>query len=484
MDVALERVRKSYGGVTVLHETSLDLPSGRVHGVVGENGAGKSTLARILCGAVRPDSGRVTVDGEPVRIAAPRDALRHGIALVTQESAIVPALSVLDNVFLGTRGRGSGRRSRFAALAARTGFELPPGARAGELPLARRQQVEILRALAHGARLIALDEPTALLPKADAAALLGLVRDLAAEGTAIVLVSHRLDEVLATCDTVTVLRDGRRVSSGPAAGLTPDGLLREMVGRPVETLYPDPPPVPDGAPVVLAARDVSRGRAVRGVSLDVRAGEIVGLAGLAGSGRTETLRLLFGADRMDGGEVTVAGRRPRARGPAGTTALGMAFVPESRAEQGLVLVRPTAENLGLAALPARRLVRRSTELRSAAATAAEVGIRGAGLDRPAWTLSGGNQQKAVFGKWLVRRPRVLLADEPTRGADVAAKARIHRLITGLAAEGVAVLAASSEVEEVLGLAHRVLVMRDGRIAGEFPRGAAGPEDVLALAGLR
>ncbi|MFC6933644.1 ATP-binding cassette domain-containing protein [Actinomadura yumaensis] len=298
------------------------------------------------------------------------------------------------------------------------------------------------------------------------------------------LVSHRLDEVLATCDTVTVLRDGRRVSSGPAAGLTPDGLLREMVGRPVETLYPDPPPVPDGAPVVLAARDVSRGRAVRGVSLDVRAGEIVGLAGLAGSGRTETLRLLFGADRMDGGEVTVAGRRPRARGPAGTTALGMAFVPESRAEQGLVLVRPTAENLGLAALPARRLVRRSTELRSAAATAAEVGIRGAGLDRPAWTLSGGNQQKAVFGKWLVRRPRVLLADEPTRGADVAAKARIHRLITGLAAEGVAVLAASSEVEEVLGLAHRVLVMRDGRIAGEFPRGAAGPEDVLALAGLR
>ncbi|MUN39496.1 sugar ABC transporter ATP-binding protein [Actinomadura litoris] len=487
MDVALDRIGKSYGGTAVLREVTLDLPGGRVHGVVGENGAGKSTLARVLCGAVRPDSGRVTVDGAPVRLRAPRDALRHGIALVTQEGAIVPGLSVLDNVFLGTP-HATRRRERFAALLDRTGFDLPAAARAGDLPLVQRQRTEILRALAHGARLLVLDEPTALLPRTDAALLLALARRLAADGTGIVLISHRLEEVLDGCDTVTVLRDGRHVSTAPAADRTAGGLLEEIAGRPVETRYPEPEPVPAGSPVLLEARELSRGDAVRGVSLRVRAGEIVGLAGLVGSGRTETLRLLFGADRRDSGEVRVAGRPLRARGgPAAAIALGMALVPESRAEHGLVLVRPTTENLRMTALPGRRplrVVRRGAERRAAQATADGLGVRGTGLDRPAWTLSGGNQQRAVFGKWLVRRPRVLLADEPTRGVDVAAKAQIHRLVTDLAARGTAVLVASSEVEEVLGLAHRVLVMRGGAIAGECPRGAARAGDVLALAGLR
>ncbi|TDD96456.1 sugar ABC transporter ATP-binding protein [Actinomadura rubrisoli] len=496
MDVALERIRKSYGGTAVLHEVSVTLRGGRVHGLVGENGAGKSTLARILCGAVPADSGHVAVDGARVSLRSPRDALRRGIALVTQEGAIVPALSVADNVLLGVpsgrRPRGlrdpAGDRRRLAGLARRTGFDLDPSARAGDLSSAHRQQVEILRALARGARLIALDEPTALLPRSAAADLLRLLRELAGrEGIGIALISHRLDEVLETCDVVTVLRDGRHVRTAPAAGLTRDGLLRDMVGRPVEVLYPEPEPVPDGAPVMLAARGLSRGRAVRGVSLDVRAGEIVGLAGLVGSGRTETLRLIFGADRPDRGEVTIAGRPATGGGPSRAMALGAALVPESRAAQGLVLVRPTTENLALAGLPDRRrlgLVRRRAERRAVRETADALGIRGAGLDRPAWTLSGGNQQKSVFGKWLVRAPRVLLADEPTRGVDLAAKARIHRLIVGMAAQGVAVLLASSEVEEVLGLAHRVIVMRDGRPAGEFPRGAAGAEEVLAVAGLR
>ncbi|TDB79967.1 sugar ABC transporter ATP-binding protein [Actinomadura sp. KC216] len=493
MDVALEGIRKSYGGTTVLHDVSLTLRGGRVHGLVGENGAGKSTLARILCGAVPADSGRVAVDGEPAAIRSPRDALRHGLALVTQEGAIVPGLSVADNVFLGARARRhglrdpAGDRHRLAALLDRTGFALDPSARAGDLPLVHRQQIEILRALARGARLIALDEPTALLPGPAAERLLRLARDLAdRDGIAIVLISHRLDEVLNSCDTVTVLRDGRHVTTAPAAGLTAAGLLRAMVGRPVEMLYPEPAPVPEGAPVVLAVRGLSRGTAVRGVSLDVRAGEIVGLAGLVGSGRTETLRLAFGADRPDGGEVTITGRRVTGRAPSHAMALGAGLVPESRAEQGLVLVRSAAENLALASLPDRRrlgFVRRRAERRAVGGAAETLGIRGAGLDRPAWTLSGGNQQRSVFGKWLVRSPRVLLVDEPTRGVDVAAKVQIHRLIAGLAARGVGVLMASSEVEEVLGLAHRVLVMGDGRVAGEFPRGTSA-EDVLVAAGLR
>ncbi|MFI0407595.1 sugar ABC transporter ATP-binding protein [Actinomadura sp. 3N508] len=493
MDVALEGIRKRYGGITVLHDVSLTLRGGRVHGLVGENGAGKSTLARVLCGAVPADSGRVAVDGEPAALRSPRDALRHGLALVTQEGAIVPGLSVADNVFLGAGSRRhglrdpAGDRRRLAALLDRTGFVLDPSARAGGLPLVHRQQIEILRALARGARLIALDEPTALLPAPAAERLLRLARDLAErDGIAIVLISHRLDEVLASCDTVTVLRDGRHVTTAPAAGLTPAALLRAMAGRPVEMLYPEPAPVPDGAPVVLALRGLSRGTAVRGVSLDVRAGEIVGLAGLVGSGRTETLRLAFGADRPDGGEVTIAGRRVTGRAPSHAMALGAGLVPESRADQGLVLVRSAAENLALASLPDRRrlgFVRRGAERRAVGGAAETLGIRGAGLDRPAWTLSGGNQQRSVFGKWLVRSPRVLLVDEPARGVDVAAKVQIHRLIAGLAARGVGVLLASSEVEEVLGLAHRVLVMRDGRVAGEFPRGASA-EDVLVAAGLR
>lgn len=492
MDVSLERIDKSYGGTPVLHGVSLDLPGGRVHGLVGENGAGKSTLARVLCGATRPDGGRITVDGVPVRVRSPRDALRHRIALVTQEGTIVPGLSVLDNVLLGTRHARHGMRDpvgdrrRFAELLGRTGFALDPGVRAGSLPPVHRQRVELMRALAHDARLVVLDEPTATLPRADADRLLGVVRRLAAEsGIAFVLVSHRLEEVLAACDTVTVLRDGRRVSSAPASASTPQGLLRDMVGMPVATLYPEPAPVPDDAPVVLAARGVSRDPAVRGVSLEVRAGEIVGLAGLVGSGRTETLRLLFGADRRDEGEVTIDGRPVRTL--AGAMARGAALIPASRAEQGLVLVRPTTENLALASLSARRrlgFVRVRAERAETGRAAERLDIRGAGPGRSAWTLSGGNQQKSLFGKWLIRRPRVLLADEPTRGVDVAARAHIHRLLVDQAAGGVGVLIASSDIEEVLGLSHRVLVMREGRTAGEFPRGTADARDVLALAGLR
>nr|WP_232376729.1 sugar ABC transporter ATP-binding protein [Amycolatopsis aidingensis] len=488
--VSLERVRKSYGGTVVLDEVSLSLRGGEVHGVLGENGAGKSTLLRILCGAVRADGGRAFVDGEPVTLGSPRQALRHRIALISQELSVVPALPVLDNVFLGGWSHRAGLRrpgadrARFAELLERTGFRLDPGTPVRDLPVVGQLQVEILRALARDARVIALDEPTALLTRAETEQLRGLIRALAADGVAVVLISHFLEDVLAVCDLVTVLRDGRQVLTAPAAEQTVPGLIGHMVGRPVEVLYPEPPAVPAEAPELLTARGLRRGGAVREVSLRVRAGEIVGIAGLVGSGRSETLRAIFGADRRDAGEVLVAGRPVPPGAPAKAIRQGLAMVPENRKEQGLVLIRSVRENLALASLGQRQragLLRRRAEAAAADGMVERLDVRGADPAGPVWTLSGGNQQKVLFGRWLVRTPRVLLVDEPTRGVDVAAKVQIHQLLVDLARRGMAVLLVSSEVEEVLGLAHRVLVMRQGRVVGEVARGTASREEVLALA---
>ncbi|GAA5045217.1 ribose transport system ATP-binding protein [Thermocatellispora tengchongensis] len=490
MRIDLEGFGKAYGGVPVLRDVSFSLRGGRVHGLLGENGAGKSTLLKAVCGAVAPDTGRVLLDGRPISIGSPRDALRHGFALISQELALVPALTVLDNVYLGRWRNRLGWRTRaadaraFAELAERTGFDLDPGALVRDLPLAAQQQVEILRALASGAKVIGMDEPTALLTKTETDRLLAVIRQLAAEGAAVVLISHFLEEVLSVCDDVTVLRDGRHVITGPAADQTPDSLVRHMVGRPLDVFFPDPAPVAEAAPVVLRARDVRRGAAVRGVSLDIRAGEIVGVAGLVGSGRSETLRAIFGADHRDGGEVELEGRPLPPGSPPASMRAGLAMVPESRKEQGLVLGRSVRENIALASLGSRQLagfVRGGAEGRAAGAMLGDLDVRGSDLAGPVWTLSGGNQQKVLFGKWLLDRPKVLLVDEPTRGVDVAAKSQIHRLLVDLAADGMGVLMVSSEVEEVLGLAHRVLVMRHGRVVGEFARGEVTREQVLALA---
>ncbi|MFI6498281.1 sugar ABC transporter ATP-binding protein [Nonomuraea typhae] len=488
--VELEGITKSYAGTTVLHGVGLRVDAGHLDGLVGENGAGKSTLVKVLAGLTPPEGGRVLVDGRAVRLDGPRAALAHGIALVTQEVALVPALTVLENVFLGRwshRGgwwRPHADRRRLARLLERTGFDLDHDRPVHELSVADQQRVEILRALAAEARVLALDEPTALLTRSETDRLLGLLRRLAASGMGVVLISHRLEEVLSACRTVTVLRDGRHVITAPAAEQTPGSLVRHMVGRPVDVLYPEPAPVAPDAPVALAATGL-RGRPPLHVpALEVRAGEIVGLAGLVGSGRSQTLRLLFGADPPAAGRVEVGGRPLRRATPAAAMAAGLAMVPESRKDQGLVLVRSLRENLALASLPDRQrsgVVRRAAETRETGAWIERLDITGADPRGRIAGLSGGNQQKALFGKWLMRRPKVLLVDEPTRGVDVAVKIEIHRLLVELAAGGVAVLMVSSEIEEVLGLAHRVIVMRAGRIAGEFSRGAAGREDVMALA---
>lgn len=487
-EIRVRGVGKSYNGVSVLRDIDLQIAPGEVHSLVGENGAGKSTLLKILGGVVRADEGTVSFDGEEITLTTPRDAIAHGVSLISQEGALVPALSVLENVFLaqwahtgGVRRPRADRRT-FDRLLEMTGFAIDSRERVDRLPIGTQQQVEILRALARGARVLALDEPTAVLAEHEKENLLGLIRRLAANGTTVILVSHFLDEVLAVADRITVLRDGALVVTDDASAQNPTSLVRHMVGRSIDVLYPDPAPVPADAPVRLSARGLSRG-IVQGVDLEVRAGEIVGIAGLVGSGRSETLRMLFGADRPTSGVVTVDGQALRRISPRRSMRAGVALVPESRKQQGLVMARSVRENVALASLGGRSvlsLVRRRRERIAIDRVSRSVDIRAADKSAAVETLSGGNQQKALFAKWLLRSPRVLLVDEPTRGVDVAAKSQIHHLITELAADGMAVVCVSSEIEELLALSHRVLVLRHGRPVGEYPRGT-DREVVIAAA---
>jgi len=497
--VELVDISKSFGGVRALDEVSLKIGQGSIHALVGENGAGKSTLGKILAGVITPDRGQLLIDGEPVTFHSPREAIVRGIVLIAQELSIAPALSVAENVFLGTEPRRAGfvarraLRRRYDELAAAAGFELSGDLPGRGLRTADQQKVEILRALCRNARLIVMDEPTAALSRPDAGRLHQVIRRLAAGGTTVVLVSHLLREVAELADQVTILRDGRLVRTAPAADETEETMLSSMLGRSLGTTFPARRPVPPDAPVVLEAHGLST-PGVHDVSLDVRAGEIVGLAGLVGSGRSELARALCRAQRVTAGTVTTAGgpltsRPPGPRrlsgmlpgpGPWAALRAGVAMIPESRKEQGLMLGRPIAENVSLASLgrlAAFGLVRRRSERQAVTSALGQVGVRVPTQTAPVSTLSGGNQQKALLARFLLRGPRVLVADEPTRGVDVGAKRAIYELLTSLAAEGLGVLLISSEAEEILGLAHRVLVMRGGRIAAEF-RGEAMTEAAI------
>lgn len=486
--ISIRGVGKSYSGVNVLRGVDLDIAPGEVHGLVGENGAGKSTLLKILGGAIGADSGTIRFDGRPVTLGRPRDAIGQGVSLISQEGTLVPARPVLENVFLARWSQRAGIRSvrddrrRYDELIGFTGFDIDPGARVDELAIGAQQQVEILRALARDARVLALDEPTAVLVEHEKANLLALIRKLADQGITVVLVSHFLEEVLGVADRISVLRDGNLIGTGPAAEQTPRSLVQQMVGRDLDVLYPEPAPPAESAPVVLSAAGLTRAP-VSDISFEVRAGEILGLAGLVGSGRTETLRLLFGADRPTAGVVRVAGVPVRRPSPRRSMAAGIALVPESRKDQGLVMMRSVRENMALASLSDRRsgvFVARAAETAAVRTMSESLDVRGARAEAAVATLSGGNQQKALFGKWLLRAPKVLLIDEPTRGVDVGAKSQIHQLIIDLAAGGVAVVCVSSEIEELLALSHRVMVLRHGRTVGVFPRGTP-PEDVIAAA---
>jgi ABC-type sugar transport system ATPase subunit len=488
--VELRRVTKQFGGVDALTDVTLGIAAGSIHALVGENGAGKSTLGRIIAGVHQPDGGEVVVNGRPARYRSPRDAIADGVTIIAQELTLVPRRTVIDNVFLGSESRRAGlrrpreSRSRFATLSSNAGFDIPGDAIVGDLRVADQQKVEILRALARDASLIVMDEPTAALTRDEAAKLFQVVRRLTSAGTTVVYVSHFLEEVLALADTVTSLRDGRLVRTSPAADETTTSLVAAMLGRTLDVTFPEKRSPDRAAPVVLSVRGLSRPPAYTDVSFEVRAGEIVGIAGLIGSGRSEVARAIFGADRASSGEIRVLGQPYAPRHPHHAVRAGVAMVPEDRKGQGLHMSQQILFNV---TLPHGRHVSRGGVLsrraqeRGTRALARRVALPPS-LKRPVLGLSGGNQQRVLFAKWLFRTPALLIADEPTRGVDVGAKRGIYELLVGLAAEGMAVLLISSEVEEVLGLSHTILIMRRGRLVAEFD-GTANVEDEVVQAAL-
>jgi ABC-type sugar transport system ATPase subunit len=478
VQVELRDITKSFGGTRALEGISLTIGRGSVHALVGENGAGKSTLGKIIAGAHAPDDGQILLAGEPVRFASPRDAIGRGVILIAQELSIMGSLTVEQNVFLGVEPSQAGFQNRrelrrkYNELAASVGFALDGGANAGSLRTADKQKVEILRALCRNAQLIVMDEPTAALSRPDVEALHAVIRQLASNGTTVVLVSHFLGEVLELADEVTILRDGRLVQTVPAAGQTEDSLMAAMLGRSLDAAFPAKRPARPDARVVLEVRDlVAPG--VNGVSFDLRAGEILGLAGLVGAGRTEVARAIYRANRVHSGSVTVSvgPRRINVTGsPRTAMRAGVLMIPESRKDQGLMLGRSVRENVSLSTLAQvsrAGMVEPAAERRTVRDVLTRVDARGGGLSARASSLSGGNQQKLLFARSLLSDPTVLIADEPTRGVDVGAKRAIYELLTALTDEGLGILLISSDVEEILGLAHRVLVMRGGRVEAEL-----------------
>jgi ABC-type sugar transport system ATPase subunit len=483
-------ITKSFPGVRALDGVSFDVRAGEVHALVGENGAGKSTLMKILAGAYRADGGTIEVDGKPVTIDGPKDAERLGIGMIYQEFNLVPDLGVIENVVLGiepVRGLfldAKAAAARATAALTELGITLPLDRVARRLSVAEQQLTEIAKALVRHARLIVMDEPTAALTDRETDALFALIRKLKAENVAFVYISHRLEELPRIADRITVIRDGRGIETRAAADMPPDDLIRLMVGRALEAHFPDLPPVAPDAPVRLAVRDLRAATNVKGVSFEVRAGEIVGLAGLVGAGRTEIVRAIAGADVPTGGSVAIDGRDVTIRSPHAGIDAGIAFITEDRKAQGLVLGMTVRENTTLAHLAAYSrgpFVDRTAETEITNREIAELSIRTPSSEQTVRNLSGGNQQKVVLAKWLTGDARVFLFDEPTRGVDVGAKAEIYALMLQLLARGAAIVMVSSELPEVLGMSHRILVVRGGRIAAEFARADATPDGVIAAA---
>jgi rhamnose transport system ATP-binding protein len=481
-------VSKSYGGVQALRPVSFDVRAGEVHALLGENGAGKSTLIRIMSGLVAPESGRIEVDGAARVFRSPRDATRAGIVTIHQELLLFPDLSVAENICmaddpgpLGWIDRAAHHTKARALLAELDSADLDPARPLRSLSVAERQRVEIARALGRDARVLIMDEPTASLADADVERLLAIVRRLRERGVGIVYVSHKLSEVRSIADRVTVLRDGGFVATQPAEGMTEADMIGLMVGRSISELYPKGEPR-IGAEV-LRVEGLTLAPRVHDVSFALRAGEILGLAGLVGAGRTELARLIFGLDRPAAGRIVLEGREIRVASPQSAVAQGIAYVPEDRGLQGLVRTMPVAANVTMASLS--KVVRGLFLSPRAEAAAgldaiARLGIRAPrGPGHLAGKLSGGNQQKVVVAKWLRSMPKVLILDEPTRGVDVGAKAEIHALMGDLTRQGLAILMISSELPEVLGMSDRVMVMSRGRVTGLFDRAEATPERVGA-----
>jgi ABC-type sugar transport system ATPase subunit len=494
-------IAKSFPGVQALRDVDLVVGRGEVHALLGENGAGKSTLLKILAGAIAPDAGTITFDGQEVRLPSPHAAQGLGIVTIYQEFNLVPTLSVAENVFIGRLPVRRGGRvdwgalhERTAALTRAVGLGVDPRRLVADLSVAEQQMVEIARALSMDAKLVVMDEPTSALSEAEVRRLFRIVRDLKARGIAVIFVTHRLEEVMQLCDRMTVLRDGRLAGTGDIAGTSIEGIIRLMVGREIDRLFAHRTATSTGA-VALEVEGIARGRdpldphavMLHDVSLTVRKGEIVGLAGLVGAGRTELARAVFGADPIQHGRVLVEGKEVRVRSPKDAIRAGIGLVPEDRKLQALFLSLAIRTNLSVAAMGRLAgplgIVRRRDEESLVERFRQKLGIRMAGPEQEVGNLSGGNQQKVVLARWLALQPRILIVDEPTRGIDVAAKAEVHALLYELAAAGIAILAISSELPEILTISDRIVAMREGRITGELARAEASEERLMQLMAL-
>ena len=481
-------ISKSFPGVRALSDVDLAVHAGEVHAIVGENGAGKSTLMKILAGLYQPDEGEIALDGEVTRISGLIDARKRGIGMVYQELNLVPDLTVAENIMLGSTPSRFGfvqrRKLHDEAVAVLDALDarIDPTAILGSLTVSQQQIVEIAKAYAQQPKIMVLDEPTSSLSEHEAQALFGIVRKMRASGIAIIYISHRLREVLDLADRVTVLRDGRQIETRDAAGLTSGEMIRLMVGRDLTDIFPKLPA--EIGDVVLEVDGLTRTGAFEDISLTVRAGEIVGLAGLVGAGRTEVARAIFGLDRAQAGTIRVAGERVVASDPARGVAAGIAYVPEDRKRDGIVPSASIRANISLPVLgelSSGGWVSRGKEQRLAHEQVAALGVSPPVIERPVDTLSGGNQQKVVIAKWLAAKPRVLILDEPTRGVDVGAKADIHEIIGQLAQQGAAILMISSELPEVLAVSDRVYVLHEGRLSAEFDRAEANETSVMHAA---
>lgn len=486
--IRLTGMSKSFVGVKVLKDVDFDVREGEVHALLGENGAGKSTLIKMMAGLYRPDGGTIEINGEEVKFTATGDATAAGIATVYQELLLFPELTVAENVFLGHYPRSGAGWIDWNVVRSRTRelldqldtHDLDVDAKVLTLSVAQRQRVEIAKALSRNARILIMDEPTASLVESDVQRLMQVVRQLKARGVGIVYVSHRMSEIFALADRVTVLRDGAHVATCDIGKVNEQKLVSMMVGRPIDSLFPKAEA--EIGETVLEVKGLNHGRHVQDISFSLRRGEILGIAGLVGSGRTELALTLFGMTPATSGEILLDGAPVRMTSPRQARDLGIAYVPEDRGLQGLVRPMAIRKNVSMATiekLSSGIFIKARAEVERAREAVRRFGIRCRDIDQPVSELSGGNQQKVVIAKWLETEPKVLILDEPTRGVDVGAKAEIHTIMGELVKRGVAILMISSELPEVLGMSDRVLVMSGGRVTAEIDRADATPERVGA-----